>query len=352
MNKFYFSEMPVFVLAFFMLILTACSKAPPEAVRLQGSTMGTTWSAVIIPPAVNGPGLPDDATLKAELDAVLKAVNDQMSTWQQDSELSAFNRYQQTDWFPVSAQLAAVTQAALEVSELSGGVYDVTVGPLVNLWGFGAGRSDGEPEVPEQAAIEAALLNVGFNKLAVRTKPPALRKDPTGLYIDLSSIAKGYGVDQLGEYLQQLGVTDYMVEIGGEIRTRGNSPRGDEWRIAVEKPVDLGRSVQQGLKLEQGGLATSGDYRNFFSAGGRRYSHTIDPATGYPVKHNLASVSVMAESTMLADAYATLLMAMGEVRGREFALEQEIDAYFIWRTDDGFETFASEGFAQALISAD
>ncbi len=302
-----------------------------------------------MPLADDEAALPDQATLKAELDTVLKTVNDQMSTWQQDSELSRFNRYQQTDWFPVSAQLAEVTQAALEVSELSAGVYDVTVGPLVNLWGFGAGKAEGEPEVPPQAAIDTALLNVGYKKLAVRLEPPALRKDPAGLYVDLSSIAKGYGVDQLAEHLQQLGATDYMVEIGGEIRTRGHSPRGDEWRIAIEKPVDLGRSVQQGLKLKNGSLATSGDYRNYFSAGGQRYSHTLDPASGYPVMHSLASVSVMAENTMLADAYATMLMAMGEVKGCKFVLEQGIDAYFIWRTDHGFETFATDGFQQALI---
>ncbi|MEZ5536376.1 MAG: FAD:protein FMN transferase [Thiolinea sp.] len=311
--------------------------------------MGTTWSAVILLPQAGGDDFPDQTTLQAGLDAVLKTVNDQMSTWQQDSELSSFNRYQQTDWFPVSAELAAVAQAALAVSELSAGTYDITVGPLVNLWGFGAGKTTGMPVVPDQAAIDKAMHNVGFRKLTVRLDPPALRKEIPGLYVDLSSIAKGYGVDQLAGYLDQLGVTDYMVEIGGEIHTKGQSPRGDEWRIAVEKPVDLARSVQQGLRLREGGLATSGDYRNYFNEGGRRYSHTIDPATGYPVRYSLASVSVMADNTMLADAYATMLMAMGEVKGREFALQQGIPAYFIWRTDGGFETFATEGFEQALI---
>lgn len=344
-----FFLMPVFMLAFFMVALSACSQSEPEAIRLQGKTMGTTWSAVIPVPAENVTELPDRTALQAALDEVLKTVNDQMSTWQQDSELSTFNRYQQSDWFPVSVQLAAVTQAALEISELSSGVYDVTVGPLVNLWGFGAGKTAEAPDVPQQIAIDAALANVGYKKLDVRLDPPALRKQTSGLYVDLSSIAKGYGVDQLADYLNRLGVSHYMVEIGGEIYTQGQSPRGDDWRIAIEKPVDLGRSVQQGLLLKNGGLATSGDYRNFFSAGGQRYSHTLDLATGYPVKHNLASVSVMAENTMLADAYATLLMALGEVKGRAFALQQGLDAYFIWRTDEGFETFASGQFEQALI---
>lgn len=342
--------MPAYVLAFLcLLILNGCSEPVPEAIKLQGKTMGTTWSAVILPPEQSKAALPDDAALQAGLDNVLKTVNDQMSTWQQDSELSAFNRYEQTDWFPVSGQLAAVTQEALVVSDFSGGVYDVTVGPLVNLWGFGAGKKSAAPAVPDQSAIDQTLLNVGYTKLAVRLDPPALQKQVSGVYVDLSSIAKGYGVDQLAAHLDQLGVTDYMVEIGGEIHVKGQSPRADNWRIAVEKPVDLGRTVQQGLNLKEGGLATSGDYRNFFSAGGKRYSHTLDPATGYPVKHSLASVSVMAGNTMVADAYATMLMAMGEVKGKAFALEKGLDAYFIWRTDEGFDTFATDGFKQALI---
>ncbi len=300
--------------------------------------MGTTWSAVIL--SSKKGELPDDDVLKAGLDNVLVSVNDQMSTWQDDSELSTFNRFQQTGWFSVSEPLAEVVQEALNISQLSGGVYDVTVGPLVNLWGFGAAEKISSAVVPEQSAIDETLSRVGYTKLAVRPDPPALKKQVAGVYVDLSSIAKGYGVDRLAAYLNGLGVTDYMVEIGGEIHVKGRSPRGDNWRIAVEKPVGLESSIQQGLNLKAGGLATSGDYRNFFSAGGQRYSHTLNPVTGYPVKHNLASVSVMAENTMLADAYATMLMAMGEVKGKTFALDKGLDAYFIWRTDDGFETFA------------
>lgn len=342
--------MPAYVLAFLcLLILNGCSEPEPEAIKLQGKTMGTTWSAVILPPKDSETALPDNVTLQAGLDNVLKTVNDQMSTWQQDSELSTFNRDEQTDWFPVSAQLAEVTQAALVVSRFSEGQYDVTVGPLVNLWGFGAAKKATPPAVPEQDVIDETLLNVGYTKLAVRLDPPALKKQVSGVYVDLSSIAKGYGVDQLAAYLNQFGVTDYMLEIGGEIHVKGRSPRGDNWRIAVEKPVDLGSTIQQGLNLKVGGLATSGDYRNFFSAGGKRYSHTLNPVTGYPVKHSLASVSVMAENTMLADAYATMLMAMGEVKGKAFAVEKGLDAYFIWRTDDGFATFVTDGFKQALI---
>ncbi|MGB1011420.1 MAG: FAD:protein FMN transferase [Thiolinea sp.] len=341
--------MPALVLAFFLVFtLSGCDKQEKTVLKLQGQTMGTSWSAIVVP--ADDSALQTDV-LQPELETALKTVNDQMSTWQKDSELSEFNRQQTLDWFPVSKDLAAVAMEAQKVSELSEGIYDTSVGPLVNLWGFGAGKS-GEQKIPGAEDIAAAMKNVGYQKLEVRLDPPALRKKVEGLYIDLSSIAKGYGVDQLAAVLNKAGAGDYMVEIGGEIHTKGQSPRGDDWRIAVEKPVALDRMVQQGLLLKQGGLATSGDYRNYFTADGRRYSHTFDPRTGEPVKHSLASVSVLAENTMLADAYATMLMAMGEVKGKAFALEKGIEAYFIWRTDDSFDTFATDGFKAVLVSAE
>jgi thiamine biosynthesis lipoprotein len=176
-----------------------------------------------------------------------------------------------------------------------------------------------------------------------------LRKLQTDIQVELASVADGFAADQAGLYLESLGIQQYMVEIAGEIRTRGLSPRGDAWRIAIEKPVDEGRVVQQGIYLQDAGLATSGDYRNFFVQGGKRYSHTMNPATGYPVTHSLASVSVLAQEATLADAYATLLMALGEEKGRAFANAQGISAYFIWRTDQGFETSDTEGFRSALV---
>ncbi|MCB1620651.1 MAG: FAD:protein FMN transferase [Thiothrix sp.] len=344
--------LPAFLLAFFLwfpgLLLVACGTGGAGALRLQGETMGTTWSVIVVP----GDNHPlQAAPVRSGIEQVLRVVNDRMSTWQPDSELSRFNRNRTTNWFPVSSELVDVVEAARGISEISAGIYDVTVGPLVNLWGFGAGQAGTQP-VPAEAEIEAARARVGFQHLETREQPPALRKQQPDMYVDLSSIAKGYGVDQVGEYLEAQGSGRYMVEIGGEVRTLGLSPRGDAWRIAIEKPVDLGRAVQQGLKLERGGLATSGDYRNFFTENSRRYSHTIDPVSGRPVIHRLASVSVLAQNTMLADGYATLLMAMGEVKGREFALEHGIDAFFIWRTEHGFDSFATDGFRQLLVAPD
>jgi len=325
--------------------LTACDSQPEQSVvQLQGKTMGTTWHVTVVDQLEQGQA----NTLQAGISEVLKTVNNQMSTWQDDSELSQFNAYQKTDWFAASPELVKVVTAAREVSMLSRGAYDITIGPLVNVWGFGAGESD-ERSKPPGAAVKAALDRVGYEKLEVKQRPTALRKTQADLYVDVSSIAKGFGVDQVALYLEEQGLNNYMAEIGGEVRTHGNSPRGDAWRIAIEKPVDIGRSVQQGVRLQQAGLATSGDYRNFFSEDGQRYSHTIDPNTGYPVRHSLASVSVVAETAMLADAYATMLLALGDEKGRQLADEQQLKAYFIMRSDEGFETYATSAFKPLLL---
>jgi thiamine biosynthesis lipoprotein len=243
--------------------------------------------------------------------------------------------------------LVKVIEAAQQVSQLSNGVYDITVGPLVNLWGFGSAKKT--ETKPSEAEIQNALAKVGYQKLSTQEQPPALRKAIPDMYVDLASIAPGYAVDLIGQYFEQQGISNYMVELGGEVRTLGKSPRSDDWRIGIEKPVDLGHAVQQGMNLVNAGLSTSGDYRDFFMENGKRYSHTIDTSTGYTASHSLASVSVIAENTTLADAYSTMLMAMGELKGKAFADEQQLKAFFIWRTDQGFETYATAGFQPFLV---
>lgn len=340
-------QMPIFGLAFLLVaaLLSACDTKQKTGVLFNGQTMGTQWHAAL----VELPEGKEQAVIQADIEQLLVTVNDQMSTWQEDSELSRFNQYQNTDWFEVSADLVEVVDAAKQLSEQSQGVFDVTIGPLVNLWGFGAGRTSLDEQVPDEVAIQLVLQQLGYQQLQTQTNPPALKKTSPKLYVDLSAIAKGYGVDVVGRYFESLGIQNYLVEVGGEIRTRGKSPRGDQWRIAIEKPVDQGRAVQQGVALDNASLATSGDYRNFFIKGGKRYSHTLDITTGYPVKHSLASVSVLAKSTMLADGYATMLMAMGEVKGKAFADQHDLAAYFIWRTDDGFETYVTPSFEKSLL---
>lgn len=340
-----FALMPAWMLALaFLMLLSACGSKEQSALRLQGESMGTTWHITLIP---NANTKQDAKTLRVGVEQILARIDEQMSNWRQDSEISRFNQTQTTDWFSVSLDLVKVIQAAQQVSQFSNGVYDITIGPLVNLWGFGSTQ---KTELkPAEAEIQAALAKVGYQKLSTQEQPPALRKALPEMYVDLASIAPGYAVDLIGQYFEQQGIIDYMIELGGEVRTLGKSPRGDDWRIGIEKPVDLGNAVQQGMVLVNSGLSTSGDYRDFFIENGKRYSHTIDTMTGYSASHNLASVSVVAENTTLADAYSTMLMAMGELKGRAFADQHQLKAFFIWRTDQGFETYATAGFQPSLL---
>lgn len=340
-----FKLMPAWMLAFvFVVVLGACGKTEQASLRLQGESMGTTWHMTL----VLAPDAKQDAkALRIGVEEILARIDAQMSNWRQDSEVSRFNQTQSTDWVPVSLDLVKVIEAAQQVSQLSNGVYDITVGPLVNLWGFGSAKKT--ETKPSAADIQNALAKVGYQKLSTQEQPPALRKAIPDMYVDLASIAPGYAVDLIGQYFEQQGISNYMVELGGEVRTLGKSPRGDDWRIGIEKPVDLGHAVQQGMNLVNAGLSTSGDYRDFFMENGKRYSHTIDTSTGYTASHSLASVSVIAENTTLADAYSTMLMAMGEVKGKEFSEQHQLKAYFIWRTDQGFETYATAGFQPFLV---
>lgn len=341
-----FLKMPAFGLAFFLvLLLTACS-SKEQALRLQGMQGTAVWHVTITHP----PQGVSQNEIQAGVQAAFADSTQVIATWNKDSEVSRFNQYQGTDWFPVSAELVSLVQFTQQLSQASQGYYDVTVGPLIRLWGFSS-QSSGN-QVPNQEAVKAARALVGYEKLQLRTEPPALRKSVANLQLELASLADGFAADKAGEYLESLGIQHYMVEIAGEVRARGNSPRGDEWRIAIEKPLDgQQRAVEQILALQQAGLATSGDYRNFFVEGGQRYSHTLDPKTGSPIKHSLASVSVVAKQATHADAYATLLMALGEQKGLIFAQDNAIAAYFIWRTEQGFKTKASISFenSQTLI---
>jgi thiamine biosynthesis lipoprotein len=341
-----FALMPAWILALVCwMSLTACGSKESAAVHLQGESMGTTWHITFMP---SSRVTQDANTLRLGVEEILVQVDKQMSNWRKDSEISRFNQAQVTEWFPVSLDLVKVVTAAQQVSQFSNGVYDITVGPLVNAWGFGSTKKT--EAKPSDAEIQAALAKVGYQKLFIQEQPPALRKALPDMYVDLASIAPGYAVDLIGQYFEQQGIEDYMVELGGEVRTLGQSPRGDDWRIGIEKPVDLGHAVQQGMLLVNAGLSTSGDYRDFFIEKGKRYSHTIDTSTGYTASHSLASVSVVAENTTLADAYSTMLMAMGEIKGRAFADQHQLKAFFIWRTDQGFETYATAGFQPLLLT--
>ncbi len=303
--------------------------------EFSGPVMGTHYVAKV----VAAPSGMSAAELKLRVERSLERVNALMSTYDPDSELSRFNRHRGDGWFPVSPETATVVGAALEISELTGGAFDVTVGPLVNLWGFGPdGPAAGPPAEP---AIEQALQRVGHEKLALRTEPPALRKSSAGVYVDLSAIAKGYAVDQAARALDAAGVDNYLLEVGGELIARGRNAGGGPWRIAVERPLTGERSVQRVLALTDTAVATSGDYRNFFVVDGIRYSHTIDPGTGRPVPHLLTSVTVLEASAMRADALATAMLVLGPEQAWEFARRQDIAALMIVRAGESFEERAT-----------
>lgn len=325
---------------FLVFIFSGCSGQDPSvfAFRHVGATMGTTFSVKV-------PKLPegvDKAKLKEEIDQTLVRVNAIMSTYQPDSELSKLNRNRSTEWIAISAEMAEVVAESLRVSELSGGAYDVTIGPLVNLWGFGPETP--RNTMPDPAQIRARLKSCGFQKIHLNAEKNAIKKDDPEIYIDLSSIAKGYGVDQVASVLKRRGIRDYLVEIGGELRAQGSKAGGKPWNIAVEKPVLDKREIEVVIPLKDIAVATSGDYRNFFEIDGVRYSHTIDPRTGMPVSHDLASVTVLDTTTMRADALATAFMVLGTDAGLKLAREQGIAALFMKRDGAGFTRLASPAF--------
>jgi len=309
-------------------LLTACSEAP-ASVELSGRTMGTTWHVTYLPSA----GFEPSTAVQAQIEAILEDVNLSMSTYRSDSEISRFNSLQQNQWYPVSAGFLVVLQAAMLIGDASDGAYDVTVGPVVNLWGFGP--ADAIDTVPDENELLSLLQRIGQGKLRLDKKQQQILKTDA-LSLDFSSIAKGYGVDKVADWLASRGLADYLVEVGGEMRLAGLNPRGVPWRIAIEAPDSTIGSVAMAISLSDQALATSGDYRNYFEVSGKRYSHTIDPRTGYPIEHDLVSVTVVHPRAMIADGWATAFMVMGAADAMKVALEQGLAVYFIRRIEGNY----------------
>jgi thiamine biosynthesis lipoprotein len=319
----------------------ACAPAPSTPVEFTGESMGTIWSVKL---ALAELGVDERAAVLGAIESQLRAVDEAMSTWRPESELSRFNAHDATEPFPVSDEMVAVLRIASEVSELSGGAFDVTVGPIVAAWGFGA--TDRIPAPPPPEELEALRVRVGYELVEVR--PHALRKARGDVACDLSAIAKGYAVDRVAEALVALGYRDYLVEVGGEIRARGERLQGGAWRVAIERPDAGARDLFDVLPLRDIALATSGDYRNFYESGGRRYSHTIDPRSARPIEHALASVSVLHRQAVYADALATALNVLGPEAGYSLAEREGVAALFIVRESDGeFTARATPAFDAA-----
>jgi thiamine biosynthesis lipoprotein len=310
------------------LVSFGCDRAATEVFELGGPAFGTTYTVKLAEAPADGAG----AELGRQIADELSRINGLLSTYDPNSELSRFNAARTTDWVPVSDDTFAVAREAARISAWSGGAFDCTIGRLVRLWNFGprvAGAAG--PKIPDEAEIERALAVIGPDEVELRSVPPALRKKSASLEIDFSAIAKGYAVDRVAQLLEAQGIRDYLVEIGGEVRLRGRKASGALWRLAIESPDESVRTSQGVIEAENLALASSGDYRNFYRIGDKRFSHTIDPRTGRPVTHGLAAVTVTAASCMEADAVATALMVLGPDAGYDMALRQGYAALFLTR---------------------
>lgn len=321
------------------LIFLSCSPAQVQESHLTGPTMGTTYNVKFVP--IDGV---DEKKIKQQIDHLLIKINQLMSTYINDSELSQFNQWNSTEPFPMSPQTIDVLNEAQRLGDMSSGLLDVTVGPLVNLWGFGP---QSRPEkIPSDELIQATQQLIGLNKLTIG--PTWASKAIPNLYVDLSTIAKGYAVDQVAELLQTHKIHNFLVEIGGEMRVSGIKATGITWKIAIEKPEAEQRAVQEIISIGDNAVATSGDYRIYYEQDGVRYSHLINPNTGYPITHNVVSVTVIHPSSMTADGLATALIVMGKDKALALAKKYNIAVLLITKEKHGFTEYTSDTFDQLV----
>lgn len=310
----------------------------PALVTLTGRAMGTGWVVKWMQPAA----ALDTERVRQDVAARLEELEMIFSTYRPQSALSHFNADERTEWVPVTEEMAHVAHASREISALTGGAFDVTVEPLVRLWGFGATRRAGA--IPAAAEIVAVREQVDWRKLEVRLSPPALRKTSSRVRADFSSMAKGFAADAISELLVRRGVPNHLVQVGGDIKTAGTAAGGDGWRMGIEQPVDGSPAVACIVTLSGQALSTSGDHRNFFQFGGQRYGHIIDPRTGRPAVSTLASVSVVHASCAWSSALATALFVLGPDEGLRLAAEQGFACLFLVRSDAGIVAHATPAF--------
>lgn len=304
--------------------------------------MGTTWSVTLRADDA------EPAALQLGIQARLDTVVAQMSTWERDSDLSRFNAAPAGTRQLLPPELRKVMEAALALAADSDGAFDPTVGPLVNLWGFGP---DGERKAPDAEQLAAAISRVGWQRLQLDAT--GVMTQPGNAYVDLSGIAKGYSVDQVTEFLSKQRVGAFLVEVGGELRSHGSKPDGTAWRIALEQPSPgdfnpKNISAPVVIALDGMAMATSGDYRHFFDEDGQRYSHTIDPRSGRPVSHGLASVTVLHRECMHADALATALTVLGPEKGWQYARSHKLAVRLVWHDGSRFNSRMTPSFRAAL----
>lgn len=343
---------PVCWFAFFLLPLlfpNSASRAQEQPARerhlseFRGLTMGGTFSVKIVTPKdeLETPGLHDvDRALRATLDR----INRLMSTWDPDSELSRFNRSTSLQPFPVSPETFEVFKWSIDVGMLTGGALDVTIGPLVDAWGFGPGG----PRNPLPTNQEIARLreSTGLDRIELNPAALTVRKTMPEVRCDLSSVVPGYAADRLSTELSNRGFTDFLVDVGGEVRTRGRNSTGTAWQVAIERPEPNSDAIQRLVPISDLAITTAGDYRKYREVDGQRVTHILDPRTGRPLTHRLASVTVIDTLAVRADAFDTALMVLGTNEGMAVATKLNLAALFIERTDEGFSERATPRFEE------
>ena len=339
-NKIFLLSKSVVLFAFSLCFLVSCTQKP-ETHIYQGSTMGTTYTVKV----VTGPKQTVPKDLQQQIDKTLEDFNLIMSTYIENSELSRLNHAPEGAWLNVSPSLFYLLDMSKQMSQLTGGAFDVTVGPLVNLWGFGP--EEREQRLPSDEVLAETRKRVGYHLFDLDLEKSAITRK-ADIYIDLSAIAKGFGTDIISDFLSSKGFENYMVEIGGELFLTGHNAQEELWSIGVEKPSLAHDGAVQAISVSDAGIATSGDYRNYVEIEGQRFSHTIDPATGKPITHNLASVTVIAPTGAEADALATAINVMGPERGFEFAKKYDLAVYLLIRENEGFTSKHTDSFTKYL----
>ncbi len=329
----------LFIIVSISLLITACTdQEVSKSVQINGQTMGTTYS-VTYKPIADGP---ERDALYKEIELLLTEINQSMSTYIDDSELSRFNQTEAGLETMLSKELFYVIKSAVKVSQISDGAFDITVGPLVNLWGFGPTPVHRQP--PPETELQRVQEFIGYEKLSLDPDKLSISKANENMYIDLSGIAKGYAVDRIAQHMDSYDIQHYLIDIGGDLLALGVNDENQPWQIGIEQARPYSREVQRIVSLDKKAMATSGDYRNYFEQNGIRYSHTLDPKTGAPITHSLASVTVLHESCMFADALATALMVMGPEAALELANQQQLPIYMLVKSENDFIERYNESF--------
>lgn len=337
---------PVVAFALCLVVLLAgCSEndRPLDSpVRLEGGIFGSFYQVTVADSLTQGQA----RELEEGLLDVLEQVDASMSIYRDDSELMAFNQAPLEEWQPLSNELIEVLAISQSVAESSNGAFDVTIGGLVNLWSFG---SEARPkEVPDDETLQARLAEVGPDSIEIDENAMQARR-LRDVFINLGGVAKGHATDRVAAYLDAEGIEHYLVNLGGDLIARGyRDGDGEPWRIGIEAPLDDRQEATHTVPLHDMSVATSGDYRNYFEENGKRFSHTIDPRTGRPIEHRVASVTVAHPSNAWADAWATAMNVLGDEEGLVLAREQNLKVLLLVREGEGWGSVASPAFADFL----